>query len=268
MSDPDTPQLPVAPCLAPGPGEDLCRLSGDWRIFQLLRGHRWSLDDLVTAWVAASSLPDPRRVLDLGTGIGSVLLLLAWRFAPARCVGLEAQEVSVGLARRSILYNLGPDQDRCSVAIGDLRDPGALGGADPFDLISATPPYLSVGAAVESAKPQCGPCRIEHRGGLEDYVAAAERWLAPGGRFVTCAAARQASRLRDAAAAAGLDVLSWLEVVGREGKQPLLAVFTLARGGCWWPDAPSRLIVRDIRGQWTDAFLGVRRAMGLDAPGR
>jgi len=37
----------------PGPDEDLCYLAGDWRILQRLRGHRWSLDDLVTAWFAA-----------------------------------------------------------------------------------------------------------------------------------------------------------------------------------------------------------------------
>ena len=36
--------------LGPRPGEDLCFLAGDWRILQRLGGHRWSLDDLVTAW--------------------------------------------------------------------------------------------------------------------------------------------------------------------------------------------------------------------------
>lgn len=34
------------------PGETLSYLSGDWRIFQLADGHRWSIDDHVTALVA------------------------------------------------------------------------------------------------------------------------------------------------------------------------------------------------------------------------
>src|SRR5204863_452622 len=62
----------------PGPGEDLCYLAGDWRILQRLDGHRWSLDDLVTAWFAARLLEEApaRTVLDLGCGIGAVLMLL------------------------------------------------------------------------------------------------------------------------------------------------------------------------------------------------
>ena len=37
--------------LWPGPNEDLCWLAGDWRILQRIDGHRFSLDDLVTAYV-------------------------------------------------------------------------------------------------------------------------------------------------------------------------------------------------------------------------
>jgi len=58
----------------PQPGEDLCYLTGAWRILQRLDGHRWSLDDLVTAWVAAAACRHtaPRDVTDLGCGIGAV----------------------------------------------------------------------------------------------------------------------------------------------------------------------------------------------------
>src|SRR5262245_12293001 len=95
------------PDLQPRADEDLCHLSGDWRILQRIDGKRWSLDDLVTAWLAADELRDtpPRRAADLGCGIGSVLMMIAWRFPSARVVGVEAQEVSVGLARRSLAWN-------------------------------------------------------------------------------------------------------------------------------------------------------------------
>src|SRR5262245_27407238 len=65
--------------LGPRAGEDLCYLAGEWRILQRLDGHRWSLDDLVTAWVAADELAaePPERMVDLGCGIGTVLMLLA-----------------------------------------------------------------------------------------------------------------------------------------------------------------------------------------------
>src|SRR3954467_7214354 len=88
--------------LWPAAGEDLCWLCGDWRILQRTDGHRFSLDDLVTAHVAVEEVAatPPRRVLDLGCGIGTVLLMMAWRFPAARAVGVEAQAVSVALARR------------------------------------------------------------------------------------------------------------------------------------------------------------------------
>ena len=58
--------LPDLP-LWPGAGEDLGRLAGDWWILQRRDGHRWSLDDLASAWFATESdEPPPRRAIDLG----------------------------------------------------------------------------------------------------------------------------------------------------------------------------------------------------------
>ena len=54
-------------------------LAGDWGIFQLRGGHRYSTDDLPTAWTAARARPSARRLLDLGSGIGSVGLVTLWR---------------------------------------------------------------------------------------------------------------------------------------------------------------------------------------------
>ena len=45
------------PLWIPHPGEELCRLTGRWRILQRTKGdHRWTTDDLVTAWVATQEL--------------------------------------------------------------------------------------------------------------------------------------------------------------------------------------------------------------------
>jgi len=47
------------------------------------KGHRFSSDDIVTAYVAYRERPTARRVLDLGSGLGSVLLHLAWKLPEA-----------------------------------------------------------------------------------------------------------------------------------------------------------------------------------------
>jgi len=252
------------PELLPRRGEDLCHLSGEWRILQRVDGHRWSLDDLVTAWMAADELAanPPSRIADLGCGIGSVVLMMAWRFPSARLVGVEAQEVSVDLARRSIAWN-GAD-DRCEVRLGDLRDAAMLRAGERFDLVTGTPPYFPRGQGVESEKVQCAPCRFEHRGGVEAYIVAGARALAEGGRLILCGAAGEWDRVRAAADEVDLRVVDWLEVIPREGKAPLVAVWTLSRVGGAIGAARS-LVVRDRSSAWTSDFARVRDDMGMPA---
>lgn len=250
------------PALRPGPGEELCHLAGDWRIFQRAGGQRWSLDDLVTAAVAAAEVSEtpPRRIADLGSGLGTVLMLLAWRFPGARLDGVEAEADTAALARRSLRWN-GCD-DRAAVHVADLRD-GTLPAA-AFDLVTATPPYLPRGSATEPGRPDRGPWHFEHRGGIEDYCAAAARLLGPGAPFVTCAGARQAARVEAAARAAALHAVRRRDVVPRAGKPPLFTVWILraaAEGRSAPPDPP--LVVRDAGGAWTPAFRAVRAAMGM-----
>ncbi len=254
--------------LWPDVDEDLCWLCGDWRLLQRTDGHRFSLDDLATAHFAAVSIaldPNrvvPNRVLDLGCGIGTVLLLMAWRFPSAKVRGIEAQEVSAALARRSIAWN--GVADRCSVVSGDLRDADLLKGESPFDLITGTPPYFPRGTGLESDQIQKGPCRFEHRGGIEDYARAAARNLAPAGIFVACAAATQSDRVTAAAAGAGLMIDRKRDVIPRAGKDPLVMLFCMRRrvdDATTIVDTP--LVVRDHNGQRTDEFVSLRADMGM-----
>jgi hypothetical protein len=48
------------------PGESLDALSGHFRIYQLRAGHRFSTDDVLTAWYGTTWVPSARTVLDLG----------------------------------------------------------------------------------------------------------------------------------------------------------------------------------------------------------
>jgi len=245
--------------LEPAADEDLCYLAGDWRVFQKLRGHRWSLDDLVTAWVATRGL-DPatvRRALDLGCGLGSVLLMVAWRLPDADVTGIEAQADRAALGRRSIAYN--GAGARCRIVDGDLRHATPAG---PFDLVTGTPPYFPRGTGTESAKPHAAPARFEHRGGVEDYLATAADRVAPAGRIAICSSALERARVDAAVRALGLGHRERWAIVPRAGKDPLVIVDVLARTGA--PDpAPHQLVVRDRDGRWTPAFQRVRGDLGM-----
>ncbi|KAL7445638.1 hypothetical protein ACHAXH_009551 [Discostella pseudostelligera] len=133
--------------LPTNPGEQLCNLTGYWRILQRKGSHRWTTDDVVTAYVAASTFLSSCirehnenntiidedgesstpliRYLDLGTGNASVLQMVIWyllssssssstsrgckRINQSRleAVGVEARSEAVILARRSLSFNLG-----------------------------------------------------------------------------------------------------------------------------------------------------------------
>jgi tRNA1(Val) A37 N6-methylase TrmN6 len=258
------PKTPDRPDLAPAPGEDLCCLAGDFRIFQRRDGHRWSADDLVTAHFAIQSVAgkSPSRLVDLGCGIGTVLLFLAWRFPDARATGVEAQDLSASMAARSIAWN-GID-DRCSVRHGDLRDPSVREGLAPADLVTGTPPYLPVGSGPESRRVQCGPCRFEHRGGIEDYCVAAAALLGPTAPFVGCAAGFQRARVTAAATAAGLALTAWKDVFPKPGKPPLFAVFSMHREAAGRPFVEHRpLFLRGENGLFTVDHDLLRHQLGI-----
>jgi tRNA1(Val) A37 N6-methylase TrmN6 len=259
------PRPPASPSgdLGPRAGEDLCYLAGDWRILQRVGGHRWSLDDLVTAWVAADELRvcPPARMVDLGCGIGTVLLLLAWRFEEVRSVGIEAQAASVELARRSLAWN--GAAVRCVVRHDDFRRAGALAGLGRLPLVTGTPPYLPRATATASPEPQRAHCRLELAGGVEDYLQAAALLLADSGRVVLCAAARQQERVAAAASAVGLTTFRRLDVVPRAGKAPLFAVHVFGRGADGRTRLDPPLVVRDAEGARTPAFSSLRADFGM-----
>ncbi len=243
--------------MLPADDEDVCYLTGEFRLFQKLRGHRWSLDDLITAHFAFAEASAATRCLDLGCGIGSVLLMTAWKFPDSQCTGIEAQALSAALARKSIAWNgVGA---RVLLIEKDFRD-AVL--ERTFELVTGTPPYFPLGTGTLSEKVQAGPCRFEHRGGVEAYCDAAARGLADGGTFVFCESANQLPRVEAALVGSGLHLRRWMDVVPRVGKAPLVSVFSAQRESCVATQAPA-LVVRDAKGQWTEEFLTVRAAMGM-----
>lgn len=217
----------------PDEGETLDYICGDFRIFQYERGHRYSTDDVLTAWYGTTCAPRVERAADLGSGIGSVAILCAWRLPGAVFRTVEAQERSLRLARKSVRYN--GLEDRFRIFHGDLRDPSVFAGEDPFDLVTGSPPYFPPGTAVEAEHAQAVPARIEVRGSVADYAAAAARILAPGGVFAFVFPALQRERALQALADSRLTLVRRRDVVFKDGEPPMITLFAASRTG----DLPS-----------------------------
>ena len=247
----------------PGGRESLDHLVGPWHILQLSKGHRFSTDDLVTAWLAWRYRPEARRLLDLGSGIGTVGLCTLRKLVEGRprrdwpkLTTIEAQAVSLGLQRRTVRTN-----GLCDVVTplhGDLRDP-PLDPSDRFDLITGSPPYFPADSALLSPHPQKAHARIELRGNVFDYAETAQRYLAPGGRFVFVMLA-QDPRTEDAPKEHGLGVLHRLDVVFAEGREPHGWVLVCGHAEEVGVQARTleQLTIRGEDGEWTPEYLAFR----------
>lgn len=251
------------------PHETLDAISGHFRLFQLQDGHRFSTDDILTAWYGTSWCPSARTALDLGSGIGTVGMISAWRLPGARFVTIEAQSDSIALARKSARYN--GLTDRYEIREGDFRAPDILQADETFDLITGSPPYFPPAAGVPSEHPQKLACRFELRGTVADYCAVAARHLAAGG-FFACVFPHepaQLARVEIGAHHANLVIVRKRPVIFREGDPPLIALFGFMRAddlperfrGRTWEEPP--LTIRTRTGEIHPEYSAVKLAIGF-----
>ena len=259
----------VAGPIAVRANETLDAISGWYRILQLKAGHRFSTDDILTAWYGTAWCPRADHVLDLGSGIGSVAMTAAWRLPGAQFVTVEAQAESVELAIRSAAYN--ELSERFDIRLGDFREASVLRPDEKFDLVMGSPPYFPLGSGVLGDHPQKVACRFEMRGDIRDYCSAAARQLGPGGWFVCIFPAEpaQEARVRRGISQAGLVSVRRRPVILLEGEAPLLTLWAMTLATDipeWlrtseWVEPP--LIIRNKDGTIHPEYSAVKMSFGF-----
>jgi tRNA1Val (adenine37-N6)-methyltransferase len=261
------PRLSTEP--QPVAGVTLDAISGHFRIYQLRDGHRFSTDDILTAWYGTAWAPSVERALDLGSGIGTVAMVAAWRLPGAQFTTVEAQEVSVALARKSAIYN--QLINRFDIRQGDFRDAGILGVDELFDLVLGSPPYFPLGTGIEGDHPQKIACRFEVRGNVKDYCKVACEHLAPGGVFALIFPQQddQARRVAEGAKENGLTIVRQRPVRLREQDAPLLCLHLMARSADlpeWMRDRTWKepdLIIRTKEGAIHPEYSAIKMSFGF-----
>lgn len=124
---------------------------------------------------------DGERVLDLGTGTGIIPILLAGKTKARELIGLEIQEESADMARRSVDYN--KLDGRVSIVQGDIREAGRIFDLASFDVITCNPPYMTGSHGLTNPNLPKAIARHEILCTLEDVIVSAEKLLKPGGSF-------------------------------------------------------------------------------------
>lgn len=121
------------------------------------------------------------NALDLGTGTGIIPILLKAKTQGEHFTGLEIQEESAGMARRSVAYN--HLEDAISIQTGDIKEASAIFGRASFSVVTCNPPYMTGQHGLTNPHLPKAIARHEVLCTLEDVISQTAAVLKPHGRF-------------------------------------------------------------------------------------
>lgn len=161
-------------------------LDGKLQIQQPKLGYRAATDPVFLA--AAICAKPGQRVLDVGCGVGTAALCLAWR-AGVKVTGIEIQSDYADLANANAAVN-GLDLQIATADIFNLP----IGLRDQqFDHVMTNPPFFSARKQTQPSVPSKAIAHFESQS-LARWIETALRRLAPGGSFTII---HQTARLAD-----------------------------------------------------------------------
>jgi release factor glutamine methyltransferase len=169
---------------------------------------------LIEAAVGHFGKAGPKRVLDLGTGSGALLLAALSEWPDASGVGVDASEAALAVAAANAKrLDLA---DRAAFVLGDWGE----GVDERFDLILCNPPYVESGAmlAAEVADYEPASALFAGEDGLEDYrhlMPQFARLMEPGAIVALEIGAKQAEVVSALALEAGLSARCFQDLAGR-----------------------------------------------------
>lgn len=120
-------------------------------------------------------------VLDLGTGNEIIPILLSAKTSGKRFTGLEIQENTADMARRSVIYN--HLEDRVDIVTGDIKEAAEIFKPAFFDVITTNPPYMLSQHGLRNPDDAKAIARHEVLCTLDDILRESMRLLQDKGRF-------------------------------------------------------------------------------------
>ena len=126
-----------------------------------------------------AKVKDGAKVLDMGTGTGIIPILLSAKTGASHLTGLEIQEESADMARRSVSLN--HLEEKIDIVTGDIKEAGKLFGPASFEVVTCNPPYMIGEHGLVSENTPKAIARHEILCILEDVVAQSAKVLKTGG---------------------------------------------------------------------------------------
>ena len=150
-----------------------------YRIIQNPEKFCFGMDAVLLSGFAKAKEKD--KVLDLGTGTGIIPILMEAKTEAAHLTGLEIQEESADMARRSVALN--GLSEKIDIVTGDIKEAGTIFASASFDVITCNPPYMIGQHGLTNPDAPKAIARHEILCTLEDVISNAAKLLKPGGHF-------------------------------------------------------------------------------------
>ena len=193
------------------------------------------------------------RALDLGTGTGILPILLEAKNEGESYAGLEIQEESAGMARRSVCYN---KLDRkIEIITGDIKEAAGIFGAASFEVITVNPPYMIGEHGVKNENEALYIARHEALCTLEDILRESAKILTYKGRFYMVHRPFRLAEIFTRMCAHGIEPKRMRLVHPYVDKEPNMVLIEGMRGGRSRLTVEAPLIVYEKNGEYTEEAL-------------
>lgn len=124
---------------------------------------------------------EDETVLDMGTGTGIIPILLSAKTKGKSFTGLEIQEESAQMARRSVEHN--HLENKIKIVTGDIKEAAQIFKPAFFDVITVNPPYMVYQHGLQNPRDAIAIARHEVLCTLDDILRESMKLMQDKGRF-------------------------------------------------------------------------------------
>lgn len=188
-------------------------------------------------------------LLDLGTGTGIIPLLMYAKYRCAHLVGLEIQEESADMARRSVALN--GLSGVIDIVTGDIREADGIWKSASFDCITCNPPYMIGQHGLTNPEAPKAIARHEILCTLGDVIRVTAKLLRPGGHFFMVHRPFRLAEIMTELSQNGLEPKRMQLVYPYADKEPNMVLVEAVRGGRPRMTVEKPLIIFERQGVYT-----------------
>ena len=224
-----------------------------YRIIQDPDRFCFGMDAVLLSGFAAAK--DGDQVIDLGTGTGIIPILMEAKTKAAHLVGLEIQEESADMARRSVaLNNL---QEKIEIVTGDIKEASSLFPKASFHVVTSNPPYMIGQHGLVNPHGEKAIARHEIMCTLDDVIREGTSLLVPGGHFYMVHRPFRLAEIITTMAKYKLEPKRMQLVYPYADKEPNMVLIEAVRGGKPRLTVEKPLIVYKAPGVYTDEIYDI-----------